>query len=56
MSKVTITWGVVDVQTLRPDWTEEMCEQFLVSDGKHLMDRSIEYGWQVLETLLGDWE
>ena len=52
--KVTITWVAEDVQTLKPEWTLEQCQAALNRVGKHLKDRSIELGYQVLEDLLRD--
>jgi len=43
-----------DIETLRPDWTLEQCKEWLDDNQKHIVDRSIEYGWAVIETLLGD--
>jgi hypothetical protein len=48
----TVTWAAGDVETLRPDWSLAKCEAFLQDNQKHLRDRTIEYGWRVMEDLL----
>ena len=48
----TIVWGVGDIQGLRPDWTSEQCEEWLCNNRKNIIDRSVELGWEVIETLL----
>jgi hypothetical protein len=50
----TVTWTAYDVQSLRPDWTTEKCEEFLEDNGHRIQDRLIELGWEVIETLLGE--
>jgi hypothetical protein len=47
-----IVWLPEDVLTLRPEWSDEQAVEFLDNNSKHLVDRSIEYGWQVMESLL----
>lgn len=53
-TEVIIRWLADDVQQLRPDLTLEECEALLDRVGRHLADRSIEVGWEILETLLAD--
>ena len=50
--KYIIEWRAEDVQTLQPDWTMDECENWLQMNWKYMRDRSIEHGWEVLETLL----
>lgn len=47
-----IIWHWRDVQNLRRSWSEERCKQELARASKVLVARSIELGWDVLETLL----
>lgn len=47
-----VSWRAEDVLDLRPRWTLERCEDELASVEKHLRDRSIEFGWEVLDDLL----
>ena len=48
----TISWCPADVQELRPNWSNERCMEALERVGGALEDRSIELGWEVLDTLL----
>lgn len=50
--KVTITWEVEDIKSLRPNWSEDKCEEVLGEISGQLEDRSIELGWEVIEDLL----
>ena len=47
-----IGWTADDVQTLSPEMSQREAEDFLARNQKHLRDRLIEYGWDVMETLL----
>lgn len=48
----SVVWTPADVQTLRPDWSDDECYEFLVRHSKHIQDRLIELGWQVMEDLI----
>jgi len=48
----TVTWTSEDVQTLRPTWTVEQCEEWLERNERYIQDRLVELGWEVIETLL----
>lgn len=50
--QVHISWDAEDVQTLSMHMTDEQALEALQKVSKHLRDRSIEYGWEVLEMLL----
>lgn len=50
--QVHISWDAEDVQTLSMNMTDEQALEALQKVSKHLRDRSIEYGWEVLEMLL----
>jgi len=50
--KANITWVAGDVQTLKPDWTIEQCEDWLSTNAKYIEARSVELGWEVIEDLL----
>jgi len=50
--KVVIKWSWEDVQSLRPDLSEEESLVMLHKIAKGLHDRSIELGWEVMETLI----
>jgi hypothetical protein len=47
-----VVWTTEDVLALRPDMTIEEAEEWLQTNEKHLRDRLIELGWDVMETLL----
>lgn len=48
----TVSWTAEDIQTLRPDWTPDQCEEWLESNQRYIQDRLVELGWEVIETLL----
>lgn len=47
-----VEWTAEDVQTLRPEMSQADAEEFLRANGKYIQDRLIEFGWEVIETLL----
>jgi len=49
---VTTSWSPVDIQDLRPDWTLRQCVEWLEENERHLKDRLIEAGWEMLKVLL----
>lgn len=51
---VVIAWTSEDIKTLRPDWSEEQCEDFLQRIEDVLRDRSIEFGWTIIESELSN--
>jgi hypothetical protein len=51
---VVIAWTVDDIKTLRPDWTEDQCADFLDRIEDILRERSIEFGWSIIESELPD--
>jgi hypothetical protein len=51
-----VVWSPDDVQTLRPDWSLERCEDWLSANQKYIQDRMVELGWEVMESLLGSEE
>lgn len=51
-----VIWQPEDIKTLRPSWALERCEDWLQSNEKYIRDRTIELGWEVIETLLGESE
>jgi hypothetical protein len=50
--KRTITWSAEDIATVKPDWTEEQCEEWLDDNWGHIQDRMIELGWEVIDCSL----
>jgi hypothetical protein len=51
-TEVVIKWVAEDVRQLRPNLTLAECDVLLDRVARHLTDRSIESGWQILESLL----
>jgi len=49
---ITISWNWEDIQSIRPDYTQEQCEEMMDKVEKTLIDRSIEEGWDILEDLI----
>jgi hypothetical protein len=47
-----VSWTAEDVQTLRPEMTTEQAEEALQGIEKHLRDRLVELGWEVMDDLL----
>lgn len=50
--KVVIKWSLEDVKTLRPELSTEESLLILNDIGKDLHDRSVELGWEVMESLI----
>ena len=49
---VTVSWCPIDIKTIREDWSDEKCMEALADIAGMLEDRSIELGWEVIESLL----
>jgi len=47
-----VAWTAGDVRDLRPDWTDERCEEWLANNGSGIQDAMVERGWIAMETLL----
>jgi hypothetical protein len=47
-----VSWTPEDIATLRPEWTEEYCEEWLQRNERRISDRLVELGWDVIEILL----
>lgn len=47
-----VVWVAEDVKSLRPDWSDEECTDFLVEEEKYIQSAMVEKGWQVIEDLL----
>ena len=44
-----VSWNSEDVQTLRPDWSEEKCNELLAHASDNIEQAMIERGWSVLK-------
>lgn len=53
---VTISWCPADIKAIYPTWSDEKCMQVLADIGGALEDRSIELGWEVIDTLIADYD
>jgi hypothetical protein len=47
-----VGWSAEDVQTLRPDLTDDQATAFLRRNERHIRDRLTELGWQVIDVNL----
>ena len=48
----TVSWTARDVQTLRPEWSLERCEDELIQIEKDIADAMTEHGWGIMEFML----
>jgi len=51
-----IIWCDADIQQLKPEWSLNKCQEFLDRNARHIQDRLIETGWEVLESLINSEE
>lgn len=49
---VVIRWSWEDIQSLRPKLSQTQCMELLDEISKGLHDRSVEFGWEIMETLI----
>ena len=47
-----VVWRAEDVKAIKSAWSLEKCEEWLQDNDRHISDRLIELGWEVLDTLL----
>jgi len=47
-----VVWRAEDVHIIKPNWTLDKCEDWLGDNERHISDRLIELGWEVMDTLL----
>ena len=47
-----VVWRAEDVKAINGAWTLERCEEWLQDNERHISDRLIELGWDVMDTLL----
>jgi hypothetical protein len=48
----TIRWSLLDIKSIRPDWSDERVEAVAFLIRRTLEERSIEEGWSILTDLL----
>jgi hypothetical protein len=51
-NEVVIKWVWKDIQSLRPKLSRAQCIELLDEISKGLHDRSVELGWEIMETLI----
>ena len=47
-----VAWRFEDVQSLRPNWTKEQCEDWLGENAKWIEDAMLSAGWDAMSDLL----
>jgi len=47
-----VVWRAEDVKSINGAWSLEKCEEWLQGNERHISDRLIEVGWEVMDTLL----
>lgn len=47
--KLEIVWTVEDIKSKRPEWTDHKCHEVLYRMSKHIYEKSIEAGWDVID-------
>jgi hypothetical protein len=45
-------WAAADVKSIKPRWSLTKCEQWLSDNERHMENRLVELGWEVMESLL----
>jgi len=53
--RASVSWNEEDIQSVRPDWSDERCRQFLMRNEDDIQCAMIERGWGVISDLLR-WE
>lgn len=49
---VIVSWCPADVKDMRPDWSDEKCQEMLYKVSKYFEGRLIDSGWDILDFLL----
>lgn len=47
-----VLWRVADLESLRPEWSDEQCHEFLEDNEEEIREAMIERGWEAIEYLL----
>jgi hypothetical protein len=47
-----VAWMAGDIQTLRPEWSDEKCNEWLDDNEDYIQQAMIETGWEAIENLL----
>ena len=51
-----VKWSIGDVKTLRPDWEDWYCYNFLVDNGKYVQEAMVLAGWEAMRELINEEE
>lgn len=51
-----IKWTYEDIKSLRPDWSDEKCDEVLGDLAGTIEDISIERGWEVIESSIHEYD
>lgn len=51
-----ISWCPADIKSMYPHWSDEKCVEVLDTVSGYLEERSIELGWEVLDTLTSSYD
>jgi hypothetical protein len=51
-SEVIILWVVADIKEVRPDWSDERCEEFLNYYEEDIQEVCIQAGWEIINSLV----
>jgi hypothetical protein len=49
---VKIKWSGGDIQSLRPEWSIDKCNEFIDSNSDIFKELSISHGWDIWSSLL----
>ena len=47
-----VKWRAEDIQSINNTWSLEKCEEWLQDNERHISDRLIELGWEVIDVLV----
>lgn len=45
-------WTISDVQSLKPNWSDDKCRQWLSENAKYIQEAAVSAGWVAMESLL----
>lgn len=48
----SVAWQVGDIQTIRPDFTDEEAANYLLGHSKYIQEAMVSAGWGVIEQFL----
>lgn len=51
-----VHWQPIDIRSLKPDWSNEKCVDFLDSIEQYLEESMIAYGWGIISSMISTYE